>query len=71
MANADGSMRVLASMSKKKSKKNTHDSRTCVTSLQVGMASGSQGPSVFLAKSRCCQAIALLVFKRPCVHQLA
>jgi len=50
MANADGSVRVMASNTKKKTEKNTDDSRASITSLRVGMASGEQGPFTFLAK---------------------
>jgi len=50
MANADGSVRVLASASKKKTEKNTDDSRASITSLRIGLASGTQGPFTFLAK---------------------
>ena len=50
MANADGSVRVVASASKKKTEKNTDDSRASITSLRIGLASGSQGPFTFLAK---------------------
>lgn len=50
MANSDGSIRVIASSNKKKTEKNTDDSRASITSLRVGMASGEQGPFTFLAK---------------------
>jgi len=50
MANADGSVRVIASLSKKKTEKNTDDSRASITSLRIGLASGTQGPFTFLAK---------------------
>ena len=50
MANSDGSMRVLAALSKQKTEKNSDDSRTSITSLRVGLASGTQGPFTFLAK---------------------
>jgi len=50
MANADGSVQVIASLSKKKTEKNTDDSRASITSLQIGLASGAQGPFIFLAK---------------------
>ena len=50
MANADGSVRVIASQGKKKTEKNADDSRTSITSLRVGLASGEQGPFTFLAK---------------------
>jgi len=50
MANADGSVRVIASQTKKKTEKNTDDSRTSITSLRIGLASGNQGPFTFLAK---------------------
>jgi len=50
MANADGSVRVIASMTKKKTEKNVDDSRASIASLRAGMASGIQGPFAFLAK---------------------
>jgi len=50
MANADGSVRVIASLSKKKTEKNTDDSRASIASLRIGLASGAQGPFAFLAK---------------------
>ena len=50
MANADGAVRVLASAGKKKTEKNSNDSRVSITSLRVGMASGDQGPFTFLAR---------------------
>jgi len=49
MANADGSACVTASQAKKKTQKNTDDSRTSIASPQIGMASGDQGPFAFLA----------------------
>ena len=50
MANADGTVRVIGSASKKKTEKNTDDSRASITSLRIGLASGAQGPFTFLAK---------------------
>jgi len=50
MANADGSIQVIASASKKKTEKNADDSRASITSLRIGLASGTQGPFTFLAK---------------------
>jgi len=50
MAKADGSVRVIASAWKKKTKKNMDDSRASITSLRIGPASGTQGPFAFLAK---------------------
>jgi len=50
MANSDGSVRVVASASKKKTEKNTDDSRASIASLRIGLASGEQGPFTFLAK---------------------
>ena len=50
MANADGEIRVLASAAKKKTEKATDDCRSSITSLRVGMTSGTQGPFTFLAK---------------------
>jgi len=50
MANADGSVRVMASQAKKKTEKNTDDSRASIASLRIGMTSGNQGPFAFLAK---------------------
>lgn len=50
MSNADGDVRVIAAESKKKTEKNTDDSRVSITSIRVGMASGIQGPFTFLAK---------------------
>ena len=50
MANADGTVRVIASASKKKTEKNTDDSRASITSLRIGLSSGTQGPFTFLAK---------------------
>jgi len=50
VANADGSIRVIASAAKKKTEKNTDDSRVSIASLRIGLASGTQGPFAFLAK---------------------
>ena len=50
MVNSDGAVRVMASSSEKKKEKNTDESRASITSLHVGMASGTQGPFAFLAK---------------------
>jgi len=50
MANADGSVRVIASLAKKKTKKNADDSRASIASPQIGLASGTRGPFAFLAK---------------------
>jgi hypothetical protein len=52
MANADGGVRVIASASKKKTEKISDDCRASVTSLRLGMASGTQGPFIFLAKGK-------------------
>ena len=49
-ANADGSVKVIASSEKKKTEKISEDCRSSITSLRIGMASGIQGPFTFLAK---------------------
>jgi len=67
MANADGSIRVIASASKKKTEQNTDDSRASITSLRVGTAAGTQGPFIFLAKgSRIDRPSLKNIFKEQC-----
>jgi len=51
-ANADGSVKVIASSSKKKTEANRDDCRTSITSVRIGNAAGDQGPFVFLAKGK-------------------
>jgi len=50
MVNADGLMRALAALSKKKAEKSSDDSQRSMTSLCIGLALGAQGPFTFLAK---------------------
>jgi len=50
VANADGGVQVIACASKKKTEKNTDDSRASIASLRIGLASGAQRPFPFLAK---------------------
>ena len=52
MANANGGIKVVVSASKKKTEKIVDDSRASITSLRLGMAAGTQGPFIFLAKSK-------------------
>ena len=52
MANADGKVKVIASSEKKKTEKITDDCRASITSVRCGMASGEEGPYIFLAKGK-------------------
>lgn len=48
----EGTVAVIASSSKAKTEKILSDSRSSITSIQVGFASGQQGPFIFLAKGK-------------------
>jgi hypothetical protein len=52
MTNSDGKVKVVASNEKRKTEKITDDSRQSITSVRVGMASGEEGPYIFLAKGQ-------------------
>jgi len=52
MANADGKVKVIAASNKSKTEKITDDCRASITSVRIGMASGEEGPYIFLAKGQ-------------------
>jgi hypothetical protein len=52
MANSDKDVKIIASLSKKKVEKITDDCRASITSVRCGMASGEEGPYIFLAKGQ-------------------
>jgi len=48
----DGKVTIVASAAKQKTERIMADSRATITSVRVGMASGKQGPFIFLAKGQ-------------------
>jgi hypothetical protein len=52
MVNADNKILIIASSTKRKTEKITDDCRASITSVRCGMASGKEGPYIFLAKGQ-------------------
>jgi hypothetical protein len=52
MANSDNKILIIASDAKRKPEKITDDCRASITSVRCGMASGEEGPYIFLAKGQ-------------------
>jgi len=51
-ANADGNVKVIGSIRKRKTEANRDDCRASITSVRSGNAAGNQGPFIFLAKGK-------------------
>jgi hypothetical protein len=48
----DGNIRVIGAADRKKHEKNVDDSRTSITIVRIGSASGTSGPWIFLANTK-------------------